>query len=103
MCGVLSSLTEIPFCILSITQNIFIVDRGSLIDIKDTTCFLEEAIITKSFDHVNILSLLGVTIRNNRPYVILPFMELGDLKSYISQSHQVKHIIIHWLIMYWKL
>ena len=45
----------------------------------------------KDFNHSNVLSLIGVAIKdNNKPFVILPYMEHGDLKSYISNPDRVK-------------
>ena len=41
------------------------------------------------FDHANVLGLLGVAIQNDRPFVILPYMENGDLKSFISNPENV--------------
>ena len=64
-------------------------DRGSFIDTEEISNFLEEAIIMKDFDHANVLSLLGVTVQNDRPYVILPLMEHGDLKNYVSKHDKV--------------
>lgn len=57
---------------------------------KDVTSFLEEAVVMKDFNHSNVLSLLGVAIEGNKPYVILPYMEHGDLKSYISDPDRVR-------------
>lgn len=51
--------------------------------------FLEEAVIMKDFDHLNVLSLYGVVIRNNEPHVILPYMENGDLKNYVKNEDNV--------------
>ena len=57
---------------------------------KDVTSFLEEAVVMKDFNHSNVLSLVGVAIKdNNKPFVILPYMEHGDLKSYISNPDRV--------------
>ena len=57
---------------------------------KDVTSFLEEAVVMKDFNHSNVLSLLGVAIKDNKqPFVILPYMEHGDLKSYISSPDRV--------------
>ena len=45
----------------------------------------------KDFNHPNVLSLIGVAIKdNNKPFVILPYMEHGDLKSYISNPDRVR-------------
>ena len=61
------------------TRNIF----------SKATSFLEEAVLMKDFSHTNILSLIGIVVREERPYAILPFMEYGDLKSYIRDPEKV--------------
>jgi len=47
--------------------------------------FLEEATIMHNFDHPNVLSLLGVVIDEGKPYVIMPLMEHGDLRTFIGK------------------
>ena len=50
----------------------------------------------KDFNHSNVLSLLGVAIKDNKqPFVILPYMEHGDLKSYISNPDRVCFDSVH--------
>ena len=51
--------------------------------------FLEEATIMMDFDHENVLSLTGICIKDDLPYVVLPIMENGDLKSFTSSAKQV--------------
>ena len=51
--------------------------------------FLKEAIVMKNFKHPNVLPLLGVVIKENIPYVILPFMDNGDLKTFVSNEKNV--------------
>ena len=53
------------------------------------TEFLEEGTIMANFKHENVLGLLGVMIKENRPHVILPFMDKGDLKGYVSDQNNV--------------
>ena len=54
------------------------------------TSFLKECIVMKKLDHPNVLPLLGVCIESNyesgSPFMILPFMSNGDLKSYIKSK-----------------
>src|SRR5690349_15501263 len=52
----------------------------------------------KDFDHPNILTLVGITLdlENARPYIIMPFMENGDLLTYIrneANTIDIKQII----------
>lgn len=53
--------------------------------------FLEEATLTMVLKHNNILSPHGVVLENNKPYIVLPFMEKGDLKSYVSNRNNVRN------------
>lgn len=59
--------------------------QGKECTVRDVEAFLAEAIVMKDFDHPNVINLLGVVIAGNRPFAILPYMEYGDLKSYISE------------------
>ncbi|XP_038067021.1 plexin-B1-like [Patiria miniata] len=59
-------------------------------DPKNVVKFLEEGLIMKTFDHVNVLGLLGLTfdaVKN--PLVVIPFMANGDLKTYLVKKKQV--------------
>ena len=42
----------------------------------------------KEFDHPNVLSVLGVSLNNDidcgLPFIVLPFMANGDLKTYLK-------------------
>ena len=52
--------------------------------------FLEEALRMQEFDHPNILRLIGITLdKEEMPLVILPFMQHGDLLSYIRDETNV--------------
>ncbi len=44
----------------------------------------------KNFKHPHVLPLLGVVIQENVPYVILPFMDNGDLKTFVSNENNVR-------------
>ncbi|XP_047241391.1 ephrin type-A receptor 5 isoform X4 [Girardinichthys multiradiatus] len=56
---------------------------------QDLHEFLREAEIMKSFDHENVVKLLGVTLKKEEdsplpfPLVILPFMKHGDLRRFL--------------------
>ena len=47
--------------------------------------FLNECVVMKTIEHPNVLGLLGVCLitKDGIPYIILPFMENGDLKSFL--------------------
>ena len=59
------------------------------VSVKEVTQFLEEATLMSHFHHDHVLGLTAVTIRDNHPFVILPYMENGDLKSFISNDENV--------------
>lgn len=52
--------------------------------------------IMKNFEHPNVLGLLGLTFDpSGSPLVVLPFMEHGDLRSYLLNDEEqvrLKHI-----------
>ncbi len=55
--------------------------------------FLSEALIMIGLEgHNNVLTLLAIVIQYEVPYVVLPFMDNGDLKSYVSNRNNVSII-----------
>lgn len=58
-------------------------------EIKDRVEFVEEAILMADFCHKNVLSLIAIVIEQNVPYVVLPLMEHGDLRNYVSNQRNV--------------
>ncbi len=59
---------------------------------KDLNEFLEEATLMKDFDHPNVLNLIGVVLKEGRPFVLLPLMEHGDLRNYLLNPSNVSII-----------
>ncbi|XP_033638684.1 plexin-A4-like [Asterias rubens] len=48
--------------------------------------FLEEGLKMKTFDHPNVLGLIGLTFDlEGQPLIVLPFMGNGDLKCYLEK------------------
>ena len=44
----------------------------------------------KDFDHVNVLSLIGVVLNDQKlPMVIIPYMSKGDLKKVLKDETEV--------------
>ncbi|KAK2141614.1 hypothetical protein NP493_5173g00007 [Ridgeia piscesae] len=66
-----------------------IIDASTVRSVSE---FLAEATIMHKFEHPNVLSLLGVVIEKNTPYVIMPLMKNGDLKGFIAQRDRVSTI-----------
>ncbi|XP_016305629.1 ephrin type-A receptor 5 [Sinocyclocheilus anshuiensis] len=66
--------------------------KGAVHSKEDLESFLKEAEIMKHFDHVNVVKLLGVALERvpessiHVPLVILPFMEHGDLHSFLKAT-----------------
>ena len=46
----------------------------------------------EEFKHPNIMSIIGISFIDNMPYVILPFMTNGDLRSYVKEPSNVKKL-----------
>ena len=58
--------------------------------------FLQESIIMKQFNHPNVLSLIGVSVHNDKPCIILPLMRNGDLNSYLTKHKEVGYdFVLH--------
>ena len=74
---------------MNINSSIFHFVSEEIDSLRELVEFLNEGMIMKDFDHKNVLSLYGVVITEIRPYVILPFMDNGDLKKYISNAQNV--------------
>ena len=53
----------------------------------DISSLMEESLKMKSFDHVNVLSLLGVCVdTGSAPYIVMPLMSHGSLLSYLKKE-----------------
>ena len=58
--------------------------------------FVREGLQMKKFTHDNVMELAGIcwvkhkqdgsSVRSTTPLIVLPYMELGDLKSYLRKS-----------------
>lgn len=51
--------------------------------------FLQEAVIMREFNHQNVMSLLGVSVSEEKPCVLLPLLSNGDLKKYLKNQSLV--------------
>eukprot|EP00118_Oscarella_pearsei_P024028 m.296774 g.296774 ORF g.296774 m.296774 type:complete len:595 (+) comp40765_c0_seq4:1891-3675(+) len=61
---------------------------------RERNDFIQEALIMKTFDHPNVMKLLGisrVSLGSNLPIayvIVLPYMELGDLKIFLQKRRK---------------
>ena len=65
--------------------------------------FLNEAIIMRNFDHENVMRMIGFAVKSNNPYILLPYMENKDLRTYLKQNKQVHiytYVTLHMCILY---
>ena len=50
---------------------------------------LEESVKMKSFDHPNVLSLIGVCVdAGPAPYIVMPYMSNGCLLTYLKKERR---------------
>ena len=70
-------------------MKIVFADSEDITELK-LKMFLDEACFLTGFKHPNILNTLGVVWKEgDRPKVILPYMELGDLCSLVRRTDMV--------------
>ena len=50
------------------------------------------------FKHPHVVPLLGLAIKDNIPYVVVPFMENGDLRCYVKKETNVRNRSIFLLL-----
>ena len=57
--------------------------------------FLQEAMMMKNFNHPNVMSLIGVSLHEEKPCTLMPLMSNGDLKTFLSHHKvSIKHMDI---------
>lgn len=54
--------------------------------------FLLEAMTMRKFNHPNVLRMIGVSVHDNKPCIILPLMCNGDLRKYLKANQSVSTI-----------
>jgi len=66
------------------------------VDTKGLEGFLKEATFLSHDSHVNLLETIGVVWRTgDRPSVILPYMEKGDLLTLVKKEDLVSCLCCH--------
>ena len=54
--------------------------------------FLNECVLMKKLNHPNVLPILGICLESNDetglPFMLLPFMVNGDLRSYLKKKRK---------------
>jgi len=75
----------------SLSYSIKPIFAGSVdVDEMALKGFLEEAMFLAEYEHVNILTTLGVMWKaGDRPYVVLPYMAKGDLCKLLQKQDLV--------------
>lgn len=77
--------------IISFLNAFFIESLAA--DVLAARKFYEEALLMRDFDHVHILRLIGIAQDDDGlPLVVLPFMQNGDLLTYIRCGDNVSTI-----------
>jgi serine/threonine protein kinase len=67
-------------------KSCFTASRNSYSEIG-IKLFLEEGVIMNEFNHPNVLKSRGICFfEDDLPMILLPFMEKGDLLSYIRDT-----------------
>ena len=54
--------------------------------------FLQEVVIMRQFNHPNVLSLIGVSIHNNKPCALLPLMTNKDVNSFLKRNQEASTV-----------
>jgi len=58
---------------------------------EDVKLFVDEALMMTQFNHQHVLHIVGISFDANcLPLVVLPFMQHGDLLSFIHDEHNVR-------------
>lgn len=83
-------------CIYFIDACVLESATGNILAVRK---FCEEVLLMKDFDHSHVLRLIGVVRGDDSlPLVVLPFMQNGDLLTYIRCGENVS-LIAYMLIM----
>ena len=56
---------------------------------RDMMRFFQEGLILHNLDHENILRIIGISIIDNEPLLVFPFMKGGNLKQHFQNNQSV--------------
>ncbi len=62
--------------------------------------FLDEALLMRRFHHERVLPLLGISFYEHVPLIVTPYMENGDLKSYLLNEKNASFVSTFPLFLY---
>ena len=57
--------------------------------------FIKEGLMMSKLKHQNLLGLIGFTVKDNVPFLLLQHMVNGDLKTYLETSNKVFSCKLH--------
>ena len=66
------------------------IDNYSSENMNKIVEFINEALIMETFNHPNVLRLVGISISHNKPQIVFPFMENGPVKDYLKKHKEVR-------------
>jgi len=69
-------------------ETVAVKTVGTDTGVEDMTQFLEEAMRMRSFCHEHVLTMLGLVTEGDKPLVVLPWMDKGDLKTFLMDENE---------------
>ena len=78
-------LTHTLFCLC------FFEHFPALLSVANKDKLLKEVIMMLSFDHPNVMSLIGMCLDGEVPLLIMPFMSGGSVLEFVTQSRENLH------------
>ena len=80
------------FFVLTYLLQVHILPALDVMNRREVNDFVRGGLLMHQFDHPNVMKLLGIcwsddpsSSYHRSPLIILPYMELGDLKTYLRK------------------
>ena len=70
---------------------LFIGNFPALLSGSNKERLLKEVTLMLSFDHPNVMSLIGICFDGEVPLLIMPFMSGGSVLNYVTQNRENLH------------